>query len=84
MSTEQQDSVKKDLEDKLIRQRQELVQVLKEELRLSLENPVDEGKLKEQADARYAMLEEISKGAMDLVDMGATFQARRIKSKTNP
>ncbi|GMT48598.1 MAG: hypothetical protein IEMM0008_0137 [bacterium] len=76
-----QDSVKKDVEDKLLRQQQELVQVLKEELRLSLENPVDEVKLKEQADARYAMLEEISKGAMDLLDMGATFQARRVKGK---
>ncbi|HEO65094.1 MAG TPA: hypothetical protein ENI73_04400 [Spirochaetes bacterium] len=74
-----QELIKKDLEDRLLRQQQELVHVLKEELGLSLEYPPDEKRLKEQADTRYILLEEISKRVMNLIDMGATFNARRIK-----
>ncbi len=77
-----EDVIKNDLEDKLLRQRLELTHVLKEELRLSLEHPPDEEKLKKQAHTRYILLEEISKRAMNLIDMGATFNVRRIKGKS--
>ena len=72
-------SEKEKLGEELIRKREELLELMAEEERLSKEISVDKDTLKARAEKRNVLLEEIDSLAVRLVDLGESVRIRRKK-----